>query len=242
MMACDEDVTQAIFDTTVGMIELLLELSVCVLLAASAISQATTPGQIFTLPLGPIKGELLLDKTLSAELEARLLIDSSLDEDFKSLSRSSSLEEASKSLIASKALRTRDFMGVAHSRETHFILSMMYLSGMRPSLPAKAPLHQSLLTCVYNVKVSPFLKLSSLSDRALKSNCAVASRFSDSAPFVLNLFKQPINKVLVSLSCLISYDILHYRLPMDKPPSPCPPAPDPSASLPRPCNKTSRAV
>lgn len=46
---------------------------------------------LFALPLGPIKGELLLDKTLSAELDARLLIDSSLDEDFRSLSRSSSL-------------------------------------------------------------------------------------------------------------------------------------------------------
>lgn len=59
-------------------------------------------------------------------------------------------------------------------------MSIIYLSGISPSLPAKAPRHQSLLTCVYNVKVSPFLKLSSLSDLALKSNCAVASRFSDS--------------------------------------------------------------
>lgn len=170
-MGCDDEdnETQGTFgDTTaVGIMELGFELSDDIIAAVIAASQATTAGQMLVqLLLGPIKGELLIDKTLSAELDARLLIDSSLDDDFKSLSRSSSL-------LKQKKVKLSNFLKINCScgdRCTHFILSMIYLSGMRPSLPATAPRHQSLLTCVYNVKVSPFLKLSSLSDRALKSN------------------------------------------------------------------------
>jgi hypothetical protein len=57
----------------------------------------------------------------------------------------------------------------------------MYLSGMRPSWPFTLPRHQSLDTWVNKITLSPFLKLSSRSERAKKSNCAVASRHSDSA-------------------------------------------------------------
>jgi hypothetical protein len=68
---------------------------------------------------------------------------------------------------------------------THLILSMMYLSGMRPSWPLTLPRHQSLDTCENKTTLSPFLKLSSRSERAMKSNCAVASRHSDSATWEL---------------------------------------------------------
>jgi hypothetical protein len=64
---------------------------------------------------------------------------------------------------------------------THLILSIMYLSGMRPSWPLTLPRHQSLDTWENRMMLSPFLKLSSRSERAMKSNCAVASRHSDSA-------------------------------------------------------------
>lgn len=60
----------------------------------------------------------------------------------------------------------------------------MYLSGIRPSLELTLPLHQSFDTCAYNVTCSPFLKLSSRSDLATKSNCTVASKLSHS--IVLN--------------------------------------------------------
>ena len=91
-MGCDDDETQGTFDTTDCIVELALEPSDCIMLAAIAASHATTAGQMFALLLGPIKGELLLDNTLSAELDALRLMDSSLDDDFKSLSRSSSLK------------------------------------------------------------------------------------------------------------------------------------------------------
>lgn len=94
---------------TEGTIELALELSDCIILAAIAASQATTAGQMFALLLGPIRGELLLDSTLSAELDARLRIDSSLDDDFKSLSRSSSLNKVRTSETLVKPRETLAF-------------------------------------------------------------------------------------------------------------------------------------
>jgi len=57
---------------------------------------------------------------------------------------------------------------------------MMYLSGTNPSSPPTDPFHQSPETCEYSVIESPFLKLSSRFERAVKSNWATASRKSDS--------------------------------------------------------------
>lgn len=61
---------------------------------------------------------------------------------------------------------------------TYLIFTIMYLSGISPSLPFTLPFHQSFDTCVYRMTWSPFFKLNSLSDLALKSNWAVASRDS----------------------------------------------------------------
>ena len=63
---------------------------------------------------------------------------------------------------------------------TYLILSVMYLSGMRPSLPLTAPRHQSFDTCLYRMMVSPFEKFTSRDERALKSYRAWASKISDS--------------------------------------------------------------
>lgn len=49
---------------------------------------------------------------------------------------------------------------------------------MRPCLPWNEPRHHSLESCEWSVNTSPLLKLSSLSDRARKSNWAMASRIS----------------------------------------------------------------
>lgn len=62
--------------------------------------------------------------------------------------------------------------------KTNLILTEIYLSGMSPSLPFTLPFHQSLETCINRMMLSPFFKFNSLSDRALKSNCAVASNDS----------------------------------------------------------------
>lgn len=59
--------------------------------------------------------------------------------------------------------------------KTYLIFKEIYLSGMRPSLPLTVPIHQSLDTCFLSANVSPFRNDSSLFDRALKSNCTVAS-------------------------------------------------------------------
>uniref|UniRef100_A0A6B0V4N3 Uncharacterized protein n=1 Tax=Ixodes ricinus TaxID=34613 RepID=A0A6B0V4N3_IXORI len=64
-------------------------------------------------------------------------------------------------------------------RSSSRMRSRMYLSGTRPSLPAKWPLHQSGETWAYRVRWSPRLKDSSRSDRAAKSYWAVASSTSD---------------------------------------------------------------
>ena len=94
MIGC-EDGTQATgFVTTVGIMELPLVLisSACTDVGVIVSDETIVVGQAFALFVGPISGELLLDSALSAELEARRRIDSSLDDDFNnSFSRSSSL-------------------------------------------------------------------------------------------------------------------------------------------------------
>ena len=51
----------------------------------------------------------------------------------------------------------------------YLMVSMMYLSGISPSFPLTDPLHQSPDTCLNKLIESPFLKSTSLEDRALKS-------------------------------------------------------------------------
>jgi len=99
-----------------------------------------------------------------------------------SRSRSSSLIKRRKrwQLVSSKTCIYKNYL------ETNLIRSMMYLSGTRPSRPSFVPFHQSLDTWLYSESTSPFLKLSSRCDRAVKSNCAVASSVSDSVNNKLN--------------------------------------------------------
>lgn len=59
-------------------------------------SDAAPDDQVLGFADGPINGELLLDSTLSAELDALLRIDSSLDDFKSSFSRSSSLKKMQK--------------------------------------------------------------------------------------------------------------------------------------------------
>lgn len=59
-------------------------------------SDAAPDDQVLGFADGPINGELLLDSTLSAELDALLRIDSSLDDFKSSFSRSSSLRKTQK--------------------------------------------------------------------------------------------------------------------------------------------------
>ena len=65
-------------------------------------------------------------------------------------------------------------------KNSYFILSMMYLSGIRPSWPLTDPFHQSFDTCLDREMVSPLWKLTSLVDLAVKSYNAWASKVSDS--------------------------------------------------------------
>lgn len=94
-----EDGTQATgFVTTLGItttptpplfvVSVFVDVPVAVLLASEV---TIVVGQALALFVGPISGELLLDNALSAELEARRRMDSSLDDFSSSFSRSSSL-------------------------------------------------------------------------------------------------------------------------------------------------------
>lgn len=85
---------QGIFVTTAGITPLLpLLLSDVIMLVVAGMSDVVLEDQVVGFPVGPISGELLLDRTLSAELEVLLLIDSSLDDFRSSFSRSSSLDK-----------------------------------------------------------------------------------------------------------------------------------------------------
>ena len=78
---------------------------------------------------------------------------------------------------------------------TYFILSMIYLSGTRPSCPRTLPFHQSLETCLNKVIVSPLWKLTSLADLALKSYNAWASKVSDSEKKIVKSLIKPVEMV-----------------------------------------------
>ena len=65
----------------------------------------------------------------------------------------------------------------------YLFLTLMYLSGIRPSFPRYDPFHQSDETREYTIKVSFFLKDNSRSVRPEKSYCATASIISDSEIF-----------------------------------------------------------
>lgn len=92
MIGCADEM-QGAFVTTAGITPLLLLLSVAITLVADCTSVAVLDGQVVEFPDGPISGELLLERTLSAELEVLLRIDSSLDDFRSSFSRSSSLNK-----------------------------------------------------------------------------------------------------------------------------------------------------
>merc|ERR1719225_2150727 len=94
------------------------------------------------------------DGTLSLEDEARLRFPSSNDPRRSRVMLVSSLDLEDSNLSRSSS---------------PFILSMMYLSGIRPSWPLTDPFHQSLETCFVRETVSPLWKLTSLVDLALKS-------------------------------------------------------------------------
>lgn len=91
MIGCAE--MQGAFVTTAGITPLLLLLSVVIIFAVDCTSDVVLEGQVVGFPDGPINGELLLERTLSAELEVLLRIDSSLDDFRSSFSRSSSLNK-----------------------------------------------------------------------------------------------------------------------------------------------------
>lgn len=92
MIGCADEM-QGVFVTTAGITPLLLLLSVAIIFVADCTSVAEFEGQVVEFPDGPISGELLLERTLSAELEVLLRIDSSLDDFRSSFSRSSSLDK-----------------------------------------------------------------------------------------------------------------------------------------------------
>lgn len=91
MIGCVDEM-QGTFVTTAG-ITPLLTLLFSVAIMVDCISDVVPGGQVFGFPDGPISGELLLERTLSAELEVLLRIDSSLDDFRSSFSRSSSLNK-----------------------------------------------------------------------------------------------------------------------------------------------------
>lgn len=93
MIGCADEM-QGTFVTTDAIIPLALLLSVIMFVVADDMSDAAPDDQVLGLADGPISGELLLDRTLSAELDALLRMDSSLDDFRSSFSRSSSLGEA----------------------------------------------------------------------------------------------------------------------------------------------------
>lgn len=93
MIGCADEM-QGTFVTTDAIIPLALLLSVIMFVVADDMSDAAPDDQVLGLADGPISGELLLDRTLSAELDALLRMDSSLDDFKSSFSRSSSLRGA----------------------------------------------------------------------------------------------------------------------------------------------------
>ena len=95
MIGCVDEM-QGTFVTTAGITPLLLLFSVVIVV--DCISDVVPGGQVFGFPDGPISGELLLERTLSAELEVLLRIDSSLDDFRSSFSRSSYLNKKQKPL------------------------------------------------------------------------------------------------------------------------------------------------
>lgn len=96
MIGCADDEMQGTFATD-AIIPLALLLSVIMFVVADDdMSDAAPDDQVLGFADGPISGELLLDSTLSAELDALLRMDSSLDDFKSSFSRSSSLRETQK--------------------------------------------------------------------------------------------------------------------------------------------------
>ena len=85
-----------------------------------------------------------------------------------------------KSLLLNFFVHSYYFMILKQDKNSYFILSMMYLSGIRPSWPLTDPFHQSFDTCLVRETVSPLWKLTSLVDLAVKSYNAWASKVSDS--------------------------------------------------------------
>lgn len=104
MIGCADDEMQGTFVTTDAIIPLALLLSVIMFVVADDISDAAPDDQVLGFADGPISGELLLDNMLSAELDALLRIDSSLDDFKSSFSRSSSLRKTQK--MSTKRLKT----------------------------------------------------------------------------------------------------------------------------------------
>lgn len=98
MIGCADEM-QGTFVTTDAIIPLALLLSVIMLVVADDMSDAAPDDQVLGLAEGPINGELLLERTLSAELDALLRMDSSLDDFKSSFSRSSSLRKITKAPI-----------------------------------------------------------------------------------------------------------------------------------------------
>lgn len=103
MIGCADDEMQGTFVTTDAIIPLALLLSVIMFVVADDISEAAPDDQVLGFADGPISGELLLDNMLSAELDALLRIDSSLDDFRSSFSRSSSLRKTRKVLTRLEA-------------------------------------------------------------------------------------------------------------------------------------------
>lgn len=96
MIGCADDEMQGTFATD-AIIPLALLLSVIMFVVADDdMSDAAPDDQVLGFADGPISGELLLDSTLSAELDALLRMDSSLDDFKSSFSRSSSLRKTQK--------------------------------------------------------------------------------------------------------------------------------------------------
>lgn len=104
MIGCADDEMQGTFATD-AIIPLALLLSVIMFVVADDdMSDAAPDDQVLGFADGPISGELLLDSTLSAELDALLRMDSSLDDFKSSFSRSSSLRKTQK--VPTKQLET----------------------------------------------------------------------------------------------------------------------------------------
>lgn len=103
MIGCADDEMQGTFATD-AIIPLALLLSVIMFVVADDMSDAAPDDQVLGFADGPINGELLLDSTLSAELDALLRMDSSLDDFKSSFSRSSSLRKTQK--VPTKQLET----------------------------------------------------------------------------------------------------------------------------------------